>query len=52
MIIIHALGSSILKAVKLALKIEEIYAGITFTTKTSTVNLIDDIKEEEKEVNN
>lgn len=43
-ITLYALGACILKAVKLALKLEEIYAGIEYHIETYTVNLLDDVK--------
>ena len=47
------MGASIEKAVKLALKIQQLFCGITFEIKTSTVKLIDDIiQEDENEVFN
>ena len=42
------MGASIEKAVKLALKLQQIFCGITFEVKTSTVKLIDDIIEEDE----
>ena len=40
------MGATIEKAVKLALKLQDIYCGITFNIKTSSVKLIDDTFEE------
>ncbi len=45
------MGASIEKAVKLALKLQQLFCGVTFNIKTSTVKLIDDIiQEDENEV--
>lgn len=45
-IFIYGLGATIEKAVKLALKLQDIFCGVTFDVKTSTVKLIDDVSEE------
>jgi len=45
---IYGMGASIEKAVKLALKLQQLFCGITFDIKTSTVKLIDDIIQEDE----